>query len=65
MNQKKGNIDSREACNREIGMKKDLEEELSCALEEIERFKEKNRKQKNELEKYEDEIIEAQNSSLR
>jgi len=46
---------SREEGNSEIEVEEDLEAELISALEEIDRLKEKNTKHKNELQKYEEE----------
>ena len=48
-------MDSKEEENVEIDAKVDIEEEVICALSEIKKFKKKNLKQKEQLQKYEEE----------
>jgi hypothetical protein len=52
---KNKSTDLRECGNHEIEVEEDLEAELISALEEIDRLEEKNRKQEKELQKYEEE----------
>jgi hypothetical protein len=52
-------MDSEEEQNVKIDVEVDLEEELICALREIKKLKKKNLKQKEQLQKYEEEDCDA------